>query len=66
MPPKKLPPRTASQLRLSENIWAKLRVIADKELRTVNSQIEYYLMKSVEQYERENGAILVPLDEDES
>ena len=46
--------RVASQIRLEEELYAKLKAIADRELRSVNAQMEYFLIRSVEQYERDN------------
>ena len=44
-------------LRIDEDLYAKLKYIAQKEMRSVNSQYEYFLLKCVEQYEEENGVI---------
>lgn len=51
------------QLRLDEKAHAKAKIIAEKEERTLNSQFEYFIKRSIEQYERENGAILLKLEE---
>ena len=47
--------KIASQIRLDETLYEKLKAIAEKEMRSMNSQMEYLLLKGVEQYERENG-----------
>lgn len=46
-------------LRIEEKIFEKLKLISDKELRSINSQFEYFLIKSIAEYENENGAILL-------
>ena len=43
--------RVALQLRLSTALHEKIRAIAEKEMRSINAQMEYMLTKSVEQYE---------------
>ena len=49
--------RIAFQVRLEESTHAKLKYIADKELRNLNSQLEYYVLKGIEKYEKEHGTI---------
>ena len=49
--------KIAMQVRLDECFHAKAKIIAEKELRSLNSQLEYFVMKGVEQYEKENGEI---------
>ena len=49
--------KTPSQIRLDEKLHEKVKIIADKELRSMNSQMEYFLIKGVEEYERINGEI---------
>mgnify|MGYP003378583506 CR=1 FL=1 len=53
MPEKKI----ALQLRIDENIHKKVKEISSKELRSLNSQFEYFILKGVEEYEKENGTI---------
>ena len=57
--------RIALQLRISKALHAKLKVVADKETRPINSQIEYYIKLGIERYERENGPIESPCEEEE-
>ena len=45
------------QIRLDESIHAKTKTIAEKELRSLNAQMEYFIMKGVEHYEKEHGYI---------
>ncbi len=52
-------PKMATQIRLDENNYKKLKQIADRELRSLNAQMEYFLIKGVEQYEKENGIVNV-------
>ncbi len=49
----------ATQIRLNEETYEKLRLISGKELRSFNAQMEYFLIKGVEQYEKENGIVNV-------
>lgn len=46
--------KVALQLRLEEETHAKLKEISEKELRSLNAQIEYFILKGIENYEREN------------
>ena len=50
--------KVSLQLRLDTAAHAKIKTIAEYEERTINSQIEYFLKRSIEQYERENSIIL--------
>ncbi|MDR2656422.1 MAG: Arc family DNA-binding protein [Oscillospiraceae bacterium] len=50
-------PKSQLTLRLDDDILDKLKVIADKERRSINSQYEYFLAKAIERYEAENGTI---------
>ncbi len=49
------------QLRIDEVAHKKLKVIASREIRSINSQMEYFILKGIEQYEKENGVI--PLED---
>ena len=44
-------------LRLSDELDYKVKVIAQKEQRSKNKQIEYILQEYVKEYEAENGKI---------
>lgn len=55
--PKAIPNRVATQIRIDETLHAKTKVIAQEENRNFNSQIEYFIKKGVEQYEKEKGEI---------
>jgi len=49
--------KTASQIRLDDDLFEKIKIIAEKEYRTMNAQMEFFLQKDVEQYEKEHGVI---------
>ena len=53
MPGKKI----ALQLRLDENAHRKLKIIAERELRSLNSQLEYFIQRGIKSYEREFGPV---------
>ena len=44
-------------LRIEENIFAKIKQIAEKERRSLNSQIETAIEKYIADYEKQNGSI---------
>jgi len=54
MPPSKI----ATQIRLDETVHSKLKHISDKELRSLNAQMEYFILKGIEAYERENSTAI--------
>ena len=55
--------KIASQMRYDLELYIKTRKIAEAELRSVNAQIEYFMKKGVEAYEKEHGEIaLTPED----
>lgn len=60
--PKAIPNRRSTQIRVNETILDKTKIIAELENRNMNSQIEFFLKKGVEQYEKEHGVIV--LDEE--
>ncbi|MCI9272634.1 MAG: hypothetical protein HFE39_01595 [Clostridiales bacterium] len=49
------------QFRMKEETHKKLKQISNKELRSLNNQIEYFVVKGIQEYERQNG----PLGEEE-
>ncbi|WP_405759854.1 Arc family DNA-binding protein [Anaerovibrio slackiae] len=49
--------KVALQVRLDEKVHAKLRIVAEEEVRSLNSQIEYFVIKGIQKYEQENGLI---------
>ncbi len=50
---------TPYSLRISEDLHAKLRFIADKHKRSENKEIEFVLERYVEEFEKEFGEIVV-------
>lgn len=54
------PGKIATQMRYDEILYAKTKVIAENEMRTINAQLEYFMKKGVEAYEAEHGPILLP------
>ncbi len=52
------------QFRMRESTHKKLKVIAKAKLRSLNAQIEYFALKGIEEYEKENGEIVIR-DDDE-
>ena len=44
-------------LRLEEELYEKIKVIAERKKRSRNKMMEYVLEKYVEDYEKQNGAI---------
>ncbi|MCX4326427.1 MAG: hypothetical protein OSJ45_03915 [Lachnospiraceae bacterium] len=61
--PAAIPNRIATQIRVDKTIYQKTKTIAKLESRNTNSQIEYFIRKGVEAYEKENTAIVIPEDE---
>ena len=57
--PAQIPNRLPLTLRLDETAHAKAKVIARNEDRPLNSQLEYWIKKGVDQYEREHGTVTV-------
>ena len=52
-----IPNRKTTQLRINEMLYKKAKIIAVLESRNTNSQIEYFVRKGVENYEKEHGSI---------
>ena len=50
-------PKVATQIRLDEVTHKKVKYISEKKLRSLNSQMEYFIIKGIEQFEKENGVI---------
>lgn len=62
--PARIPNRQQLQFRVDKALYAKLKIIAKREYRTINTQIEYCCKKYVEEYERDNGVIDVAADDE--
>ncbi|MCL2077249.1 MAG: toxin-antitoxin system HicB family antitoxin [Oscillospiraceae bacterium] len=52
-----------TNLRIDEILHAKLKIIAAKERRSANNMMEYFIAKSIEKYETENGEIILTEDD---
>lgn len=50
-------------LRMNDELYLKLKYIANAENRSYNQQAVFILMKYVEEYEKVNGAIPVNTDD---
>lgn len=55
--------KIALQTRLDENTHQKLKFIADKELRSLNAQLEYFILQGIKEYEANHGLIDVQQSE---
>lgn len=55
--------KVATQIRLDEVMHKKIKYISEKKLRSLNSQMEYFILKGIEEYEREHGVIQLSEDE---
>ena len=55
--------KVATQMRYDEVLYEKTKRIAENDLRTINAQIEYFMKRGVEAYEKEHGVISLPEDE---
>jgi hypothetical protein len=49
--------KAAFTFRVDSIAYEKAKVIAKRELRSTNGQLEYFILKGVEQYEKEHGII---------
>ena len=49
--------KVATQIRLDEDIHKKLKHISEKELRSLNAQMEYFIIRGIESFEEANGVI---------
>ena len=47
------------QFRMKESTHAKLKIIASSQLRSLNSQIEFFALEGIKKYENENGEIKI-------
>ena len=52
-------PKIATQMRYEYELYEKTRIIAESELRSLNAQIEYFMKKGIEAYEKEHGPIVL-------
>ena len=61
--PASIPNRVSTQIRINRIIYEKIIFIAKNENRYINNQIEYFLKKGIDAYEKEYGPISLPEDE---
>ncbi len=54
--------KVATQMRYDETLYEKTKIIATNEFRTINAQLEYFMKKGVEAYEKEHGPISLKND----
>lgn len=54
--------KVSTQMRYDENLYEKAKIIAEREFRSINAQIEYFIKKGIENYEKENGEIILSED----
>lgn len=48
----------SSNIRVEEDAWEKLRIIAADNKRSINKEIEYLIDKRIKEYEDKNGKII--------
>ncbi len=49
--------KAVTQIRVDAVLYEKIKLIAEKELRSMNNQIEYLLLQAVAAYERAEGML---------
>lgn len=49
--PKPYPDKAVSQIRIDKQLFEKIKAIADRENRSMNAQIEFFLRIAVEKYQ---------------
>ena len=47
------------QFRMRESTHQKLKEVANSELRSLNSQIEYFVLKGIREFEKRNGKVIM-------
>lgn len=50
-------PKVSLQIRLEETTHKKLKNIADSELRSLNAQLEYFILQGIKNYESNHGSV---------
>lgn len=55
--------KISTQMRYDEILYEKTKIIAEREFRSINAQMEYFMKLGVEAYEKEHGPISLPADE---
>jgi len=49
--------KIATNFRIDETAYQKTKMIAKAERRSINSQLEYFVMMGIREYEKKNGII---------
>lgn len=49
-------------LRIDETTYQKLKILSMKENRSINNLVEYIIKQYLEDYEEQNGYIVLPID----
>ncbi|MBQ3853117.1 MAG: hypothetical protein II778_00275 [Anaerovibrio sp.] len=49
--------KVALQVRFEEQTYTKLKKISSDELRSLNAQIEYFVIKGIQQYEEQHNTL---------
>lgn len=49
--------KISTQMRFDELNYKKMKYIAEKEFRSINSQLEYFIAQGIRLYEEQNGVI---------
>jgi hypothetical protein len=47
--------KVTTQIRLDENVYNKLKAVANIEVRSINNQMEFFIIKGIEQFQEEKG-----------
>lgn len=63
--PKHYANKAVSQFRIDIQVFKKLKAIAEIEKRTMNNQLECFIIDSIVRYEAQHGPVQVPADQDE-
>lgn len=56
----------SSNIRVEEESWDKLRIIASKNKRSINKEIEYLIDERIKEFEKENGKIEINYEDIEN
>ena len=59
----KVDPVVAYSVRIEASLLAKLKVIAERNRRSINNEFLYNIERIIAAYEKENGPIVLPTDE---
>lgn len=49
--------KVATQIRIDDEVYEKVKIIAELERRSINAQMEYFIDKSVQKYIEDNGPL---------